>query len=76
MMTILATSVIGPQQTFILIAALILFVLLIPLIVIIDILRNEFEGNNKLIWVLVVLFLPLLGSLLYLIIGSKQKIRN
>lgn len=41
----------------------------------IDILKSSFENNNKLIWILVVLFVPILGSILYLFIGKKQKIK-
>ncbi len=41
---------------------------------IVDILRNDFEGNEKLIWSLVVLFMPLLGSALYLVMGRQKKI--
>lgn len=45
------------------------------LIALIDILRNKFEGSNQLIWVLIILVLPLLGPILYFIIGTKQKIK-
>jgi hypothetical protein len=51
--------------------------LLLPVLVIwtlIDILKSEFSGNNKIVWILVVMFLPFLGSLLYLGIGRNQKI--
>lgn len=41
----------------------------------IDILKNKFAQNDKLIWVLVVIFIPLLGSLLYLFIGKNKKIK-
>ena len=37
-----------------------LFIILLPIIALIDILRSRFNGNDKLIWVLVVLFLPIL----------------
>ena len=40
-----------------------------------DILKNKFEQNDKLIWVLVVIFLPILGSILYLSIGRNKKIK-
>jgi len=40
----------------------------------IDILKNSFNGNDKVIWVLVILFVPIVGSLLYLFIGRKQKL--
>ncbi len=42
----------------------------------VDILKNEFTGNNKIIWILLVLFLPVLGSILYLLIGRKQKVQK
>lgn len=39
-----------------------------------DCIKREFKSNDKLIWVLIIIFLPLLGSLLYLIIGRKQTV--
>jgi hypothetical protein len=42
----------------------------------IDILKNEFTGSNKLIWLLAVLFAPVIGSILYYFIGTKQKINT
>jgi len=44
------------------------------LIALIDILRSEFTGSNKLVWLLVVFLFPFLGALAYLAIGRKQKI--
>lgn len=40
----------------------------------IDILKNEFIGPNKLIWLLLVIFLPLIGVICYYFIGTKQKL--
>jgi hypothetical protein len=40
----------------------------------IDILKNEFIGSNKLIWLLAVLFAPVIGSVAYFIIGRKQRV--
>ena len=54
-------------------AAIIGGVLLIWLMCLLDILRYEFRGNNKLIWFIAVTFIPLVGCLLYLVIGRKQK---
>jgi hypothetical protein len=48
----------------------------LPVIALIDIIRNEFTGSNKLIWVIVVLLLPLLGTILYFLLGSQQKINE
>jgi hypothetical protein len=56
---------------------LILMVLGIPaLIALISVLQNEFTGNNKLVWLLVVLLIPFVGALLYFIIGRTQKIKR
>ena len=40
----------------------------------IDIQKSEFQGNNKLIWLLVVLFMSIFGAILYFLIGREQKI--
>ena len=41
----------------------------------IDIMRSNFkDSTSKLIWVLVVLFAPFLGSLIYLFIGRSSKV--
>lgn len=67
----MTTLVIGAPQIII-----ILSVFLTPLIAIVDIVRNEFTGNNKLIWILVVFFFNFFGVILYFLIGRKQKIKN
>lgn len=59
---------------------LILFFLGIPALLwlwaLVDLLTSEFENSiNKLIWALVIIFLPVLGAILYLLIGRKQKTR-
>lgn len=41
---------------------------------VIDILRSEFTGNNKLVWLLAVAFFPLLGSIAYFVFGRRQKL--
>ncbi len=69
--TLLFSTAIGTVEL-----ALILFVFIIPiLIALIDILKSEFEGNNKIVWLLVVIFLNFLGALLYYFIGRKQKLK-
>jgi hypothetical protein len=71
-------GIIGPQEiVVILIVILIVPVfLIIPIIALIDILNNEFTGNNKLIWVLVILLSWIIGAVLYFFIGRNQKIQN
>ena len=48
--------------------------LLLPIVALIDIVKNEFSDVNKIVWILVVLFLPILGSILYFLIGRNQKL--
>jgi heme/copper-type cytochrome/quinol oxidase subunit 4 len=50
--------------------------IILPIIALIDIIRNEFKGNNKLIWLLVIIFFNLFGVLLYFIFGREQKIKK
>ena len=65
----------GPQE-IIIVLGIMLGLLLLPLIALIDILRSDFQGNNKLVWVIVVIFFNVLGAILYFLIGRDQKIRR
>ncbi len=69
---------IGSQEIIIilLIVAIPVFFIIPVVIALIDILKNEFEGDNKIVWVLVVLFLGIIGAILYYFIGRKQKIKK
>jgi hypothetical protein len=58
---------------FIMLLSLALFILVLWSLI--DVLRNEFTGNNKIIWLLVIILLPPLGSVLYIFIGREQKIQ-
>lgn len=63
---------IGPIQLI-----LICVVLIFPIIAIVDIVKSDFKGeNDKLIWILITIFSGLIGTLLYFIIGTKQKIQT
>jgi hypothetical protein len=46
---------------------------LLWLLALIDILRSEFSGSNKIIWFFVIILIPF-GFILYFLIGRKQKI--
>ncbi|MEN6616928.1 MAG: PLDc N-terminal domain-containing protein [Syntrophorhabdus sp.] len=43
---------------------------------IVSILRGNFQGNDKVVWLLVVILLYTLGVILYFFIGRKKKLRN
>ena len=50
---------------------------LLVIFALVDILSSNFrDSNTKLIWVIVVVFVPVLGSILYFIMGRSQKIRE
>jgi phospholipase D-like protein len=51
----------------------VLLVFLFPLAALISALTGSFPGNEKILWVLVILFLPFLGSLLYVLIGLNKR---
>lgn len=56
----------------------ILIFFLIPVILwiwaLVDCLKNEFSGSNKIVWVIVIIFFPVVGPILYFIIGRGQKV--
>jgi len=53
-----------------LILILIILIGIIPTIIaLVDILKSEFKGNNKIVWILVVLLANFFGNVLYFLIG-------
>ena len=70
--TILSLSVIHLIIVFI----FILLPSIFWIIALIDILKSDCrDTNGKIIWALVVIFLPVIGSILYFLIGKSQKIQ-
>ena len=53
------------------------FILLaLPVIAVVDIINSEFKNDiNKVVWILVVLFMPCIGVVLYLGLGPSQKVK-
>jgi hypothetical protein len=59
----------------------ILFFLILPfifwVIAIIDLVQRQFQDQtNKIVWALVILLIPFLGSLLYLLVGRKGGVKG
>jgi hypothetical protein len=48
-----------------------LLILVIDVLVIIDILKSNKDTERKILWIIAVVFLPVLGPILYYIIGKK-----
>ncbi|MEQ9460357.1 MAG: PLD nuclease N-terminal domain-containing protein [Phycisphaeraceae bacterium] len=40
-------------------------------IALVDIIKSAMDGTKKLIWILVVIFLPILGTILWFVLGKK-----
>ena len=53
---------------------IIAFFILLWMSAFLDILKNNFKKNYKLIWIIVVVMIPILGAILNFTIGRKQKI--
>ncbi len=51
------------------------FFIVLPLFALVEVLRSSFkESTNKIVWVLVIILIPVLGAILYYIIGTKQRV--
>jgi hypothetical protein len=48
-----------------------LLILIIDIVVIIDIIQSNKDSEKKILWVIAVIFLPVLGPVLYYFIGKK-----
>lgn len=47
---------------------------ILTLVCLVDIIKSDFKDNTtKLLWVVIVLLAPVIGSILYLLLGRKQK---
>jgi len=77
MVSLLLVGMPGAPEFFILafVIAIAIVPLLISIVAIVDIVRSQFkEQNDKLVWLVLVLFLPLIGSFLYFYIGRSRRI--
>ena len=48
-----------------------LLIVVIDIIVIVDIVRGNKDMEKKVLWIIAVIFLPVLGPVLYYVIGKK-----
>ncbi len=53
----------------------ILFLIVLWIYCLIDVLRNRFSQNDKVIWLLTVILVPFIGSILYLILGRNKRLK-
>lgn len=48
-----------------------LLILIIDIVVILDIVKSNKDMEKKILWIIVVIFLPILGPVLYYLIGKN-----
>lgn len=48
-----------------------LLILIIDIVVVLDILKSDKDNEKKMLWIIAVVFLPVLGPILYYFIGKK-----
>ena len=49
-----------------------LVVLILDIVAIVDIVKSTLDSGKKVLWVLLVVLLPLVGMVLYFVIGKKK----
>ncbi len=58
--------------------SLVLIFIIIPLIIwlwaLIDCINSEFEEDFKMIWILIILVVPIVGAIVYLVVGRQKKL--
>ncbi len=54
----------------------VIFCFILYVYILIDILKHEFTGYNKIIWIIVLFCFPILGAILYLVFGRGQRIKK
>ena len=65
-----------PPMQIILMLLFLIAIFIFPLVALIDVLINQFPGNDKITWVVVIIFLPFLGALLYYLIGRRKRLKK
>lgn len=48
-----------------------LLVLVLDIIALVDILKSSMDAGNKALWIILILVLPVIGMVLYFLIGKK-----
>lgn len=49
-----------------------IIILIIDIVVIVDIVKSNKDTEKKILWIIAVIFLPVLGPLLYYFIGKRR----
>jgi hypothetical protein len=69
-------KIIGIPGGFEIIIIFYLALILLWVSALVSCLKSSLDANLKIIWVLVIIFLPFIGALLYFIVGRPQPIKQ
>jgi heme/copper-type cytochrome/quinol oxidase subunit 4 len=47
--------------------------ILLPIIAIVDIIRSRIHENDKIVWIIIIIFIPILGSILYFLLAQNRR---
>lgn len=50
-----------------------LLLILFPIFAIVDLIRSRIRDNDKVVWIIIIIIIPILGSILYFAIGKSQR---
>ena len=50
-----------------------LIILILDILAIVDCVKSDKSGGQKALWIILILVLPLIGLILYYVIGKKKK---
>lgn len=65
----------SPATSYFVWVILTILLIVLWIVTLTDILKNNFRGpNNKLVWTTVVILVPFVGVILYYLVGRSQKI--
>ena len=49
-----------------------LIILVLDIIAILEVIKSQFTGGKKILWIILILLLPVIGLILYYLIGKKK----
>ena len=66
---------IGPPE-ILSIEFLFVVLVLLPAMALTSVFRNEFESNKRYIWAALIILIPVLGSIVYVVLGRPKRLRR
>lgn len=63
------------NSTLILWQLFLALVIVVQIVSVIDVVRNKFEGNQKIVWIIVCIFAPL-GGFVYFFLGKNRTVKR